>query len=205
MAEENDRVPTKEEIEAEANKWSFDLQPFLDYMNPSSDWERIIRAHVYADFVLYTSLEEAFEQKDVFDADRLTFPQKLRLVCALGVIPRDAIGPFGALNRVRNGLVHRVDAPLSEKDKMDLRNSLPPRLHDAALSLANYDRDSPLSEPDFKNILITMVIDIEVARRRAKLARLDLQRTLKKVRAFLTPESRQKGRAEGGLDSDPAD
>ncbi len=185
-------LPTDEELRAEANKWSFTLQEFLDYMNPASDWERVIRAHIYADFVLQRCIEESLDIKDVFETDRLNFPSKLRLACALGTVARELVGPFEALNKIRNSLVHRMDSPLSEKHRQDLMNSLPDQIMCSAVGLTNEKNSGPSLEANIKCILITLVVALEVGRKKQKYARLDLQTLMVRVWQSLSPENQAK-------------
>lgn len=86
----------------------------------------VMRAHLYVEQLLFALLVEALPNPNAIDLERLTFPTKLRLAVAMGLIAEEVIPPLTGLNKLRNGFAHKPDHKFTDKDKQDLLNTIPP-------------------------------------------------------------------------------
>jgi hypothetical protein len=70
-------------------------------------------------------LTEGLDKPDAIDLDRLTFLTKARLAVAMGLMSDTTIPPLVSLNTLRNNFAHRANYKFTQKNKIDLLNSIP--------------------------------------------------------------------------------
>jgi hypothetical protein len=85
----------------------------------------VIRAHLYAERLLFAMLTEGFAKPDAIDLDRISFMTKARLAVAMGLMREETIPPLVGLNTLRNRFAHKSDYKFSEQDKADFLNTVP--------------------------------------------------------------------------------
>ena len=84
----------------------------------------VIRAHGEIETALRVAIVEALIEPHELELERLSFPLKLDLAIALGVV-RNSVRPlFLRLNKTRNEFAHDPRAEFTEKDARDLVNVL---------------------------------------------------------------------------------
>ncbi|MBD0736440.1 hypothetical protein [Streptomyces sp. CBMA29] len=106
---------------------------FLADLNSGSPLELILRGHLWIEARLIQYLSAVVPFPDRVDFGRFTYPQKLSLAAAHGVLEKDDVPAYLKVNALRNKIAHRLDAALSQSDEVELVNCLSPRLRDAAL------------------------------------------------------------------------
>jgi hypothetical protein len=84
----------------------------------------MIRAHLWAEYVLITLLEEALHNPECIDLDRLAFIQKVNWCAGLNLMPVAAAEPLRILNNIRNKCAHKLDYIITSEDLTSLENSL---------------------------------------------------------------------------------
>lgn len=106
---------------------------FLADLNSDSPLELILRGHLWIEARLIQYLSAVVPFPDRVDFGRFTYPQKLSLAAAHGVLQKDDVPAYMKVNTLRNKIAHRLDAALIESDEVELVNCLSPRLRNAAL------------------------------------------------------------------------
>ena len=84
----------------------------------------VVKAHLYIESALLALLKAYLEKPEILETDRLTFPSKVQLGIALGLIEPQLEEVLIKLNRLRNRFVHNLEARLGKHDAFDLMGSL---------------------------------------------------------------------------------
>ncbi len=118
-------IITEEEIKERAYAPSFDVNRMFKQVNIRSQWQALLRAHLYLDHIITEMLEDDMPKKGHVKSSQITFHHRLELACALGLIPEPAVPMLKKINGLRNELAHKLDFVVSRKNFIDLRNCVP--------------------------------------------------------------------------------
>jgi hypothetical protein len=99
---------------------------FFSHIHADDPLQIAIRGHLYIEGELTKLLNEAFPKPEAIDLTRVSFPLKVDLAVAIGVLRPDEKPPYMTLNKLRNRLAHNLDAEVVKSDEMDLYNALSP-------------------------------------------------------------------------------
>ena len=113
---------------------SFDLAALKKHLSAEDSMQVIIRAHLYAEHVLYTLLTDALPKAHLLDIDRLGFATKARLCAAMALIPDVSLPVLVVLNSIRNNYAHKLNYELTRQDVENLLNGFPSYAVDVMLS-----------------------------------------------------------------------
>lgn len=133
-----------EEIEKAARTICFDKWIFFQRLKNGDDWQRLIQAHIYLEYVASKILTAELPNSDEINLSRMGFSARLNLISALGVVPIEFISTIRSVSRMRNKVAHELNFEISEQEVVDLRNALPKFLRDVAEEPNNRDYDGPL-------------------------------------------------------------
>lgn len=97
---------------------SFD--DFWAHVGDGSMFELVVRGHLYVEAELLLTLEEALPFPALADLDRFTFPQKVALAAAHGLLRADDKPAYSKLNALRNRLAHNLRSTPTPKDEAEL-------------------------------------------------------------------------------------
>jgi|SRR5699024_2159771 len=97
---------------------------FLDNIEKKDPLQIVVRGHLFLENELINLLESTFPQKDCLDPSDLRFPVKIKLVGALGLLPKDSISIYLMFNSLRNKFAHRLDMEITLEEIKKLINSL---------------------------------------------------------------------------------
>jgi hypothetical protein len=123
----DEKVPTasaedKEDVLAGV-EWSFDLAQFGKHVAKDDDLQTVIRGHLYLEHVLINFLREALRFPDELNTDKVSFPLKVELCAAQGILPHGMVEPLRVVNALRNKSAHDLNYTVSIEEKNRLFNS----------------------------------------------------------------------------------
>jgi hypothetical protein len=104
----------------------FDLKTWASHLSADEPLVLVIKGHLYVEAALIQLIEAALVNKQKFDPARLPFRMRVKLAVALGKIdPADACSLI-ALNSLRNQFAYDPNTQLTEKDELNIYNTLSP-------------------------------------------------------------------------------
>jgi hypothetical protein len=100
-------------------------EAFAKHLGSRDSLQIVIRGHLYieAELVDLISDSVAMVRPEAIDFDSWSFPRKLEMAEALGLIESKNIGAFRSLNSLRNKLAHDLELEVSDAHVRDLYNS----------------------------------------------------------------------------------
>jgi len=148
--------------------FSFDVPQMKRDVAQGDTLARVIRAHLYVEHVLLQMLTESFVVSTSLDLRRLTFPVKVDLCIAMGLLGAGWRGVIGKLNEVRNQAAHRLGVPLGDDQRHELWSLLPAELK-AELLTDSHEGDAVPLEKIFQ----FMILLIDIQRQNAAASRIE--------------------------------
>jgi hypothetical protein len=115
------------------------FQRFGDDIGRGTAFEVVLRGHLWVESELVRSLTQALPFPEVANLDRLSFPHKVALVAAHGLMREDEQPGFLRLNALRNQLAHTLEADVDESHEQALVNALGPRHRHDMEALRRYN------------------------------------------------------------------
>jgi len=97
-----------------------DIDKFFEDTEGENDFVVVLRAHLYIEHEIGKLLRLGLVEPKLVFNDRFMFANKLTWAVAIGMLPKDAMSPYVALNKIRNKYAHKLDAKLTEKDFNDM-------------------------------------------------------------------------------------
>lgn len=123
----------------------------------------VLRSHLWVENEMIRTIRESLPLPDLIDLDRLSFPSKIELASALGIIPIEDMSAYRNLNALRNKLAHRFNSEVTEEDERSLVGSLSSKSREIADgSVVGSERDFPTM---LQASLATMIIRLQVSYR----------------------------------------
>jgi hypothetical protein len=110
----------------EAEKRYRELGP--ESLKQTDDLVAVIRGHLWIEFLLNTALEDAMSQPSEMSLDRMSFPTRVDLAVALGILSRSEGNAYVQANWLRNRFAHDPDFLLDEQSVERVWNSIPVEL-----------------------------------------------------------------------------
>ena len=167
--EELDLLATPDaELESKAFKNLFDVEKVDARVGSGDLWQQLFQAHLHFEHVLSQMLADALVDPDAISASRMNFSQKVEMVQALGLIPKELVIAIKSVNTLRNKIAHDLHFEISAQHQSDLRSATPKYLRDVAKT--NKGRaHGPLR---FSEVLIVLLWQTEVIRQKHVLRRL---------------------------------
>jgi hypothetical protein len=158
----------------------------------------VIRAHLYAEQLLYGMLTEGLQHPAAIDLDRLTFLTKARLAAAMGLMHPEVVPALAGLNSLRNNFAHKFDYQFTDQDKAALLNTIPPHVVQVIMTDSDGSRLYTREDVPPERVLKVLVCLMEARRRHVVRSKKQMQdaerdlrealdsskRTLEKSRAF---------------------
>jgi hypothetical protein len=159
------------EIEA-AKVFSFDVPRFHKEVGTGDMLALVIRGHIYLEHVLIQTVSEEMARPDEVEMRRLSFPAKLDLGIAMGLIDPDWRPALNRVNEMRNKMAHRLEYTFDDKEKMELWRMVPKYAQDVC-----FDEGKPWTEDDAQalpwvKIISAIAIMLETSRQSIKQQRI---------------------------------
>src|SRR6266851_4917901 len=149
-----------------AQQFSFDTDAFGKHIDEGGGILNIvIRAHLYLEHVLITLLRETFQHPDAIDLRRLSFPTKLDLCIALGLVSNELRQPISKINEMRNQVAHKLDFELTGEAKNALWLSIPMFLRRELLAWLK-SGDGETDKVEFNSMFRVLVFWLDVWRQK---------------------------------------
>ena len=159
----------------------FDLERFKARILTGERWQQLLQAHLYYDHVLTQILLDALPDPDAIEVRRIGFVQKLNLVVAMALIPKELIPPVETINNLRNKLAHDLNFQIVDQSVLDLANCTPKFLRDAVVE----DRETGDGPVTFHELLLVVLLQIEITRQKHAFGRLDTRKSEIRLRTVL--------------------
>ncbi len=106
-----------------SDKWKNREKPNANHLFnlPSEDHSAtILRGHLIVEAILVQLIDIKMAHPEAFDSFKLSFPQKVSLAIALGLIDNQIGDYLNEINSLRNKFAHRLGFTLSFDDSFDL-------------------------------------------------------------------------------------
>ncbi|MGG0592512.1 hypothetical protein ABEY80_22005 [Priestia megaterium] len=140
-----------------------DIDKFLEDTNGENDFVVVLRGHLYIEHEIGELLKFRLVEPDLVFNDRFMFANKLTWAVAIGMLPKDAMSAYVALNKIRNKYAHKLDAKLTEKDFNDLISGF-----DAEIGELYRELNQGISIPDeslewrIRKVIITLWMHLKL-------------------------------------------
>lgn len=141
------------EVEQEASRPCFDKAEFERRISEGDDWQKLIQAHLYLEFIASRMLEAEMPRPKDIDLFRMSFSSKLSLISALGLFPVEFVPAVRKVAKLRNNVAHDLRYDLPEKDVNNLRNSVPKWLRTIAEEQKDRRETDPLSLQELLRVI----------------------------------------------------
>lgn len=96
---------------------------FLDDTKSENHIQIILRSHLYIENELNKMLINVLEHPEVI-GNKLRFMDKLRLIIAMGILPKEEMEAIKRINNLRNSIAHNLDFEINDKVLDEIINSL---------------------------------------------------------------------------------
>lgn len=133
------------EMEELARAPCFDKKEFSQRIKIGDDWQKLIQAHLYLEFIASRMLEAELPNPNEIKLSRMGFSARLDLIAAMGLIPIDFSRTIRKVAALRNKVAHDLNFLVSAKQVSDLRNTIPQWLRQIAEQMENRESQGPLS------------------------------------------------------------
>jgi hypothetical protein len=194
----DDDLERAKQAEINAVAFSFDISRLKEDVAFSGDTVvTVIRAHLYLEHVIMQTLAEAFKVPDVVDFRPMSFPAKLDLCVALGIYPKPWRQIISRVNEMRNRVVHKLDAQVTEHAKRELWELLPEITKQSLRSKYETDTDPGRPMP-LARIFHSIIVWTDIFRQGAKRQRIEMKyayMNADRVMHLLDDEEREEAEA----------
>ncbi len=169
-----------------ASEPSFTKEQMVAHLDTPDALNMLIRAHLYFEHILIQAITEALPAPYEIDLRRLSFPSKLDLTLAMGLVPPGYRRVGTVLNEIRNKFAHRLTFEFGEEHRLLVWSALPDEIRDHLLAFASSRGETELS---IKLILVGILMTAESYRRgsarqraQSKVAQLHITEAIKLAR-----------------------
>lgn len=109
------------------NQYEEEYSKFIRDTDAESPLQIILRAHLYIEHELRTILSRNIMYPEIIE-DKLKFSELMRVVFALGLVPKEEMPGIIYINKLRNQFAHNLKFALEDEIVNKLIDSLSPRL-----------------------------------------------------------------------------
>lgn len=145
-----------------------DIERFLENINFSKEYLNIVlRSHLFIEAKIIEMIKDKLVNPGAIELSSISFPLKLQLCVALGVLDTKDLSPLKKLNKLRNEAAHKLEFEISDKDIEDFISTF----NNNQLRIANFDKDDCLVFRFRKSLMALYMIigdkkgDIELIKR----------------------------------------
>lgn len=152
-------TPDSEIMKASQN-FCFDFDTFTAKIGSGERWQQLMQCHLYFEHVIDHMLREALPFPEEISLSRMGFRQRLDLVRALDLLPKELVGAIKRITKMRNDVAHKLDFEIVDQAVEDLKNSIPVQLRDAIL----VEKHRNLPSIEFFELLRVVLLKTEIVR-----------------------------------------
>lgn len=135
----------EEDVTEAARKSCFDRSEFFNRIKDGDDWQKLIQAHLYLEFIASRMLKAELPNPNEINLGRMGFSARLDLIAAMGLAPLDFVACVRKLSKLRNNAAHNLRFEVTPQEVTNLRNTLPKILKSVAEEPENRISEGPLS------------------------------------------------------------
>ncbi len=132
----------------------------------------VIRGHIYLEHVLIQTVTEEMVRPDEVEMRRLSFPAKLDLGVAMGLIDPNWRPALNRVNEMRNKMAHRLEYSFDDREKVELWRMLPKYAQDVCFDENNSWTEADVTALPWVKIISAVVVMLEVSRQSIKQQRI---------------------------------
>jgi hypothetical protein len=138
-------------------------QKYLEDINTDDVLGAVLRGHLYVEFELIRLIEAFFVEPSAIDLTRVSFPVKVDLAMAMGILPEEERPALMFLNRLRNKLAHNLEATVTEEEERALLNALTPEMRSGVKNRLDFDEGE---EPGLRHVMAVLYYSLEILRQK---------------------------------------
>lgn len=143
----------------------------------------IIRGHLYVEYNLIRLIEESIPHPQAINLTRFSFPLKIDLAIALGLLSPEEQPAYIALNRFRNKLAHNLEMEITKDDESDFFNTLNSTQRHVVSTHKLKPNDFPWI---FRKCITVLLLTLEVSRENLVKNKEEMNRLHRKVNRILS-------------------
>lgn len=162
-----------EDLHKRTRVLSFDIDKFKKRITGTERSQQLFYAHLYVDHVITKMLLDALKVPEAIHQSRMNFMQKLDLLFALGLMPKDVAAAVKKLNNLRNNIAHKLDFEITDKMVRDFSNCMPRDVKDAVAAQQYHEGSIRLT---FSGLLYALLMETERIRQHNALRRLLMEK-----------------------------
>jgi hypothetical protein len=132
----------------------------------------VIRGHIYLEHVLIQTVSEEMAKPNEIEMRRLSFPAKLDLGIAMGLIDSEWRPAVNRVNEMRNKMAHRLEYKFEDKDKLELLRMMPKYAQDICFEEDTVWTESDAQALGWVKVISAVVVMLEVSRQSIKQQRI---------------------------------
>jgi hypothetical protein len=114
---------------------------FLDIINSQNYLDGVLRGHLFIESKIVEMIQGKLTNPSVLELDKISFPLKLQLGVALGLLELEDLPAYKKINRLRNETAHKLNFEVTDEKIQDLISNLNPY----QLKISNFDDDDDLA------------------------------------------------------------
>jgi hypothetical protein len=172
---------------AAAEQFSFKTEEFKNHMNENDGVMVVLRAQLYLEHVLITTLSDALKNPEAVDLRRLNFPAKLNLCIAMGLISEELRNAATKINEMRNGAAHKLHVEFSSEVKAGLWSTMPQFLKEEILR--EFQSEGHSERLTLGQMFYGFVLFVDVVRQKNQVSRIGESYGTKYLRRVLDKRS----------------
>jgi hypothetical protein len=165
---------------------------FLAHISMDAPLEIILRGHLWVESSLIRLIEEVLPHPEAIDLARFTFPQKLGLGVALGLVRPDYAPAYLKLNGLRNRVAHDLFSAITQMDQVELLHALGPALRHMSGVDAEEHREELFPDP-LRAAIATLLLELDGVRESVIKHREEMAALHKRVQELRAQSERRQG------------
>jgi hypothetical protein len=168
---------TDQDIELLCTRFSFDTNKMMGRIDNGEGWSLNIRSHLYVEHIASLFILDNLPNHASARLPRMTFHQRISLIAAMGLLPKDLTDTIFGLNRIRNKIAHNLDYEINDTDTKDFIKIIPERI--ITDMVRAYDKSHWVSSDGqitLRGALIGVILSFDLRRQNIQIRRLIRQR-----------------------------
>jgi hypothetical protein len=136
---------------------------FLAHISIDAPLEIVLRGHLWVESSLIRLIEEVVPRPEAIDLARFSFPQKMSLGVALGLVRSEYASAYLKLNALRNRVAHDLFSAITKEEQDELLQALGPPLRQVSGVDDDERKDEAFPDP-LRAAIATLFLELEGVR-----------------------------------------
>lgn len=133
---------------------------FLAHISIDAPLEIVLRGHLWVESSLIRLIEEVVPHPEAIDLARFSFPQKMGLGVALGLVRSEYASAYLKLNALRNRVAHDLFSAITKEEQDELLQALGPPLRQVSGVDDEEHKDEAFPDP-LRAAIATLFLELE--------------------------------------------